>query len=139
MPIIMDVPHDLINSHQKVRVFTDIMNVKKVPFLRSVCEGIRLRNSSHMTPSSKTTLKDAANKLIKICKNGGFNVKCIDADVKFECMQDEFEGEAVDIVDSDDHVEEVERDARSSKEGIRWIVQGRSEGCMCQWLDSSWK
>ena len=77
-----------------------------------------------MTSLSKTDLKDAVNKNIKVCKNGVFNVKHIDADVQFECMQNEFEGSDFDIVDADDHEEEVERVKRAGKQGIRRIAQG---------------
>ena len=38
--------------------------------------------------------------------------------------QDEFEGVEVDVVDSDDNLEEVERAIRTVKEGIRGPVQG---------------
>ena len=87
-------------------------------------KGIRLRKSSHVKSSSNAALKDVVNKVMKVCKNGVFNVKHIDVDVQFECMQDELEGAEVDTVDVDDHVEEVERTIRTVKEGVRGIVQG---------------
>ena len=39
--------------------------------------------------------------------------------MQFECMKDELEGVEVDIVDANDHVEEVNSTIRSVKEGIR--------------------
>ena len=120
----MDVPYDLINSYQKVRFFTDITYVNKVPFIHHVSKGTRLRASSRMTSLSKPGLKDTVNKIIKVCKNGSFDVKHMDAHVQFECMQDKFEGTEVDIVDAECHVGEVNRTARESKEGIRGIAQG---------------
>ena len=45
--------------------------------------------------------------MMKVCKNGGFSVKNIDANAQLECTQGEFEGAEVDIIDSDDQVEEV--------------------------------
>ena len=39
MPIIMDVPRNSINTHQKVQIFID-MHVNKVPFLNHVSRAI---------------------------------------------------------------------------------------------------
>ena len=118
----MDVTCDLINSHQKVQVFTDTTHVNKFTLLHSMSEGIRLIVPSHMTSSSKTALKDAVNSIVKVRKNAGFNVKHIDADVKSERMQEELKGAEVGIVDADNHVEEVERDERESKESVRGLT-----------------
>ena len=100
------------------------MCVNKVPFLHSMPEGIMLIMASHINSLSKTALKEVVNKTMKVCKNGGFNVKNTDADMQFQCMQEELEEVEVDIVDSEDHVEEVERAIRTEKEGIKGLVQG---------------
>ena len=62
-----------------------------------------------MTTLTKTALKDAVSKITRMHKNGCFQIKHIDADVQFECTQDEIEGVEIDIVDADDHAEEIER------------------------------
>ena len=54
----------------------------------------------------------------------GFNAKQIVADVQFECMQEEFDGIEVYIIDARDHVEEIERAIRTVKECSRGMAQG---------------
>ena len=65
-----------------------------------------------------------STRLPECTKNRGFQIKHIDADVQFECTQDEIEGVEIDIVDADDYTEEVERAMRAVEEGIRGLVQG---------------
>ena len=91
------------------------MCVNKVPFLHSMSEGTMLRTSSHLTLLNKTSLKYSGIKIARVCKNGGFQIKHIDADVQFECLQEEIEGVEIDIVDADEHAEEVERAMRTVK------------------------
>ena len=80
--------------------------MSKEPFLNSASEGSRLRISSSMSSLTK-----------KICykdnegvKNVGFQIKQIEVEMKFECMQDEFGGAEVDTEGANNHVEEVERE-----------------------------
>ena len=63
---------------------------------------------SPMTLLTKTDLKDSVNKITKVRKNGGFQIKYIDADMQFECTPDEIEEVEIDMLDADDHSTEVE-------------------------------
>ena len=47
-----------------------------------------------------------------------------DADMQFECIENDLVQTQVEIVDADDHVDVVERSMRSVKEHIRTLVQG---------------
>ena len=71
-----------------------------------------------MISMTKTFLKDDSNKIIKFRVNGGFQIKYVNTDIQFERTHEELEGSEAGIEDSDDHVEEVERAVRESKEGI---------------------
>ena len=63
-------------------------------------------------------------KVLKVCERRGFKVKHIDADLQFECVQDEFDRIEVDIVGADDIVEAIEREIRTIKENIRSLTHG---------------
>ena len=77
---------------------------------------------------TKQSLEAAFNKVINLHKEGGFDVKCIDADLQLECAEDSFSGVTVEICDEDDHIEVVERSIRTMKEGIRVVANDTPTG-----------
>ena len=92
-----------------------MMYVNQMPFLHTTSEGIKLRTSTYMLSLTKRTLKVATRELKDICKGSGFKIRHVDANMQFECITDEFEEVEVDIVDLDDHAEEIERAIRAVK------------------------
>ena len=95
-----------------------------MPFLHTTSEGTTLRKFIHVPSLTKRALKVETQEQIDICKSSGFRIRYADSDMQFEFIKDEFEEVEVDIVDADNHVEDIERDIRKIKEGTRGLVQG---------------
>ena len=60
--------------------------------------------------------------MIEVCKRRKFNVEYIDADLQFECIENDIENIEFDIVNADDHVNVIERAIQTVKENILSIV-----------------
>ena len=63
-------------------------------------------------------------KVLRAHEKRGFKVKHTDADLQFECFQDDVDGVEVVIVDADDHLEVIQRAIRTIKENIRRLMRG---------------
>ena len=122
-PVATKVPSTLISTCRNVRLFIDVMHVNEVAFLHATSEWIDFRVSTCLKVETKASSLSAIENVINACKPGGFKVKCIDADLQFEFVEDDVNGALIEIVDADDHANPVERSTRTVKEVIRFIVE----------------
>ena len=75
-----------------------------------------------MSTLTKELLLQGIQKVIKLHKYKKFIVEYIDTDLQFECIQNDIDGVKVDIVDTDNHVEVIERAIQMVKENIRSLI-----------------
>ena len=101
-PIPSLVPKEIITKHRTVRMFVEFIFANKLPFLHTMSDNVKLKTSSCLKTTAKKSLEDAVNKVINLCKKGCFDVKCIDAELQFEYVEDSFSGAIVKICDVDD-------------------------------------
>ena len=129
-PVVIEVPRELVNIYRNIRLFVDVMNMNKVAFLYTISENINFRTSSYLKVETKMSLFESMKKVIKKYEDSSFKVKFVDADMQFECLEDDFRGIIFKIVDTDDHTHAMERFIRIMKEGTRSIVVDMPFLCM---------
>ena len=64
------------------------------------------------------------------CKRHGCDVKYIDTDQDFGCIENDLDGVEIDTTDADDDVSVAERGMQTTKEQTRCIVQSVPFRCM---------
>ena len=84
----VSAPRDMINQHQDVGTFIDIMHVNRMPFLHTTSEGTKLRKFICMPSLTKRAFKVATQEQIDICKGGGFRIRHADAEMQFKFIKD---------------------------------------------------
>ena len=117
-------PKKLIEKHRNVQLFVDVMFINRIPFLHVKSESLKFQTSTYMNSLTKESLRQGILQVIEVYKRRKFNVEYIDADLQFECIENDIENVEFDIVDADDHVNVIERAIRTVKENIRSIEHG---------------
>ena len=123
VPIEVNVPRVTLEKIGTTRVHADIVHVNDNTFLHATSDQVRLRTTSHLISRAKSTVLERLLKVVNMHKRRGFEVRCLDADMKFECVENDIDGATVDIVAIDDHENVIERSIRTVKERIRHMVQ----------------
>ena len=77
-----------------------------------------------MASMKKNSLVQSTQAVLRACEKRGFKVRCKDADLLFECVQDKFDGVEVDAVDADNQPEVIEGAIMTTKENIRSLTCG---------------
>lgn len=105
-----------------MRLFVDIIIVRKIPFLRTTSDDEKLGASSCIITITKQSLESSVIKVINLRKEGCFDIEYIDVDFQFECIEDLFSVATVEIYDADDHIEVIKRSIKAMNNGIRFVV-----------------
>ena len=98
------------------------MFVKKIPFLHTILEMVCLRTSEYLDTQTKESLASTLRQVLRLYLESSFIVKYIDANLQFEGVEDIMPEVTFDLVDADNHVNQVEQSIWTKKEGIRCLL-----------------
>ena len=87
-----------------------------MPFLHTISRKIQFRTAGEVDNRQKKTMVEESKNVIKIYTNRGFEVVDIHGYQEFKCIGDDMSPTAVEIVATDDHVDEVERSMKVADE-----------------------
>ena len=93
-----------------------------MPFLHTISREIQFRTSWDVEDRQNKTMVQESKNIIKIYIDRGFKVVDIHEDQYFKWIVDEMPPASVEIVATDDHVDEVERLIILVKERCRCII-----------------
>ncbi len=118
----VQIPHALLEWHQRVTLAVDVMFVNGIPFLVSVARGLNLVPAEHMPTRTAKQLAGGIVCVMDLYLCGGFQVGMILMDNEFEKLRNLVPVLAVNTTAAKEHVPEVERRIRLIKERGRGIL-----------------
>ena len=119
----VQLPPELLKLFKDVQLNVDIFFVQSRPFLHTISSDIQFRTNEHLADQYKPTVISAVKKVLKLYNLRGFEIVRLNADGQFRYLIEELLNIHVNIVGHDEHVGEVERSIRTTKERTRVIVQ----------------
>ena len=122
-PNVIPAP-SFLRAYADVTLAIDVMRVNGIPFLITVSRHLKFGSVHHLTNQSKDTLVAAIKHSTAIYKLRGLRVKIIKADGQFKPLEPDINHMEMflNCVSEDEHVPEIERYIRTTKERMRCVV-----------------
>ena len=103
------IPNHICKGTKERNSRIDFFYVQGIPFLRTISRNIKFRTAWAVDNRQKKKMLEEIKNIIKMCTDRSFKVVDIHGDQEFKCIVDDMSPTSVDIVATDDHVDEVER------------------------------
>ena len=118
---LVPIPPTLFERYKVVTVCADVMKVNSVPFLMSISRKLKFGTSQMVLNMENKTLLDVFKKIKKIYRIRGFVLKFVLADNQFASLSEDLAslGIQLNCVAENEHVPEIERYIRTTKERCR--------------------
>jgi hypothetical protein len=110
------VPPSLRDRLQNMVMAIDIMFVNKIPFLVTCGQGVRFGTIENLKNQQVTTVASALDTVIHLYHQWGLVVGTINADGKFEPLQEVLTSVSFNLCAKEEHVPEIERYIRTVKD-----------------------
>ena len=121
----LTLPSYIIKHHRKITLCVDIFYVQGITFFHSISRKIKFRTASHIPNRKSATILEAIKLTMAQYERRGFEIADIHADQEFKCIEKKIpRSTKLEIVAEDDHVHEVERSIRATKECTRCNIHG---------------
>jgi hypothetical protein len=120
---IVNVPAEIMSRYREVILGGDIMFVNKIPFFMTVSRYIKFGTVEALQDQTAKTILGAIKKVKSVYMKRGFKISVLLMDGQFETLR----GDLADIqitlntVSNDEHVPEIERYIRTTKERMRCV------------------
>jgi hypothetical protein len=118
----VQIPHALLERHQRVTLAVNVMFVNRVPFLVSVARGLNLVTAEHMPTRTAKQLAAGIVRIMDLYSRGGFQVEAVLMDNEFKKLRNLVPVLAVNTTAAKEHVPEVKQRIRLIKECGRGIL-----------------
>jgi hypothetical protein len=119
----IEIPNELIQSQQNVKLCIDIMYVNGMQFLTTISKNIHYRTAQYVASKLPSEYANALKEVINIYKQGGFKVTHIFCDNEFRPLMHLLADQEPEIKfnysSPNEHVPDVERSIQVIKERIR--------------------
>ncbi len=112
----VQIPHVLLEQHQRVTLAVDVMFVNGIPFLVSIARGLNLVTAEHMPTRTAKQLVAGIIHVMDLYSRGGFQVEMVLMDNKFGKLRNLVLVLAVNTTATKEHVPKVERCIQLIKE-----------------------
>ena len=126
MPVYIKVPIPsyIVEHHSQVTLCIDYFFIQGIPFLHTIAQKLQFRTVSAVKDRKKNNILTDIHNVLAIYQGRGFTITEIKAHLEFECIRNDMRPIDMDIVPVDEHVGEIERSVRTTKETTRCTVQG---------------
>ena len=118
----ISLPPELLEMLKNIQLNVDIFFVQGRAYLHTISSDIQLRTNEQLPDQYKPTVIAAVQKVLQLYKLRGFDIVRLNADGQFRYLIEALLDINVNIVGHDEHVGEVERSIRTTKERTRVIV-----------------
>ena len=120
----VEIPPELIATHQRVELCIDGMKVNEVDFLTTISKRIKYRTAAMVSSTKMKSYKPVLDKVIGMYNKAGFHVAIIHCDNEFRPLIEKYENDPnCDIVGNYSaahaHQPDAERNNRVIKERVR--------------------
>jgi hypothetical protein len=111
MPVLNDLPHDIMSTYRDITLSADIMYVNKIPFFVTISRHVHFSTVEMLYNRTAETMTKAMKQVFDVYKQRGFRVTHALMDNEFECLRGSLSDLQVtlNIVTKDEHGPEVER------------------------------
>jgi len=113
------VPPDVLAHHQNVCLAIDVMFINKIPFFVTVARDLKYGTVEDIPNRQVSTIKTILEQTIRRYERRGFAIRTILADEEFTALADTMPEQQFNICGADDHVPEIERFIRTTKDSVR--------------------
>ena len=118
------IPAPILEHHHNVTLCADFFFVQGLPFFHTISRGIGFRTVDLVPDRTKTTILRKIRSAVRLYHLRGLQVCDVHADSELECVREDLQPIALNIVPADSHVGEVERSIRTIKERLRSCAHG---------------
>ena len=117
------IPHNILHNYPTVRLCIDLVYINKLPFLHTKSSHINFLTIQFAQNRTQGTIKKLLVSVIDRYQTRGFNVSDIFGDNEFDVpsLHDFFRPITIHSCAPEEHVPQIERQNRSTKEQLRTI------------------
>jgi hypothetical protein len=120
----VEIPEELLEIQQDLKVSMDGMTVNSVKFLTSISHDLYYRTAQYVKDPVASVYKVCMKELVTIYKKGGFNISDIHCDNEFHKAMDPFSASQtppikMNYVSAQEHLPRAERNNRVIQERVR--------------------
>ena len=120
----VSVPQFVLDHHKRITICEDFFFVQGIPFLHTISRKLQFRTVTQVVNRTKATMLKETRKIVQLYEQRGFEIMDIHADHEFACIRDDIAPIILDTVPADEHVGEIERSIRTTKERVRCTIHG---------------
>jgi hypothetical protein len=113
------VPPDILDAHGDITIAVDIMFINKVAFLITISRNLRIGSITALDNRQHTHVRDCLLQVFRRYERRGFSIHTILADDEFESVVPLLPRYTFNLCGADEHVPDVERYIRTTKDTIR--------------------
>jgi hypothetical protein len=117
-----NLPKEIMEVYRDVTLCIDIMFVNRIPFFLSISKKIHFITAEALDNKTQPSLEKALKRIYGVYRQRGFRINLIVADSELECTRGTIAGDLhsdLNICGEDEHVPEIERCIRTTKERTR--------------------
>ena len=122
--VLIPLPSSIAKFHSTVTLCVDFFFVNGNPFFHSIGRNIKFRTVHPTQNRKKPTILTCLEDITSIYNRRGFTITNLHGDGEFDCIRMNVGNIHVHIAAPGEHVPEVERSIRTTKERVRATVQG---------------
>jgi hypothetical protein len=121
-----EVDHGLKEQRKMQKLTSDVMFLKKLPFLVTIASPLELTISSALSSQTMSSLGQALQVQINLLRSRGFDTDLVIVDPlkTLKNLEGSFPGVAIDATGAGDHLPKVDAKIRRIKENARSILAG---------------
>jgi len=113
------VPPNILKRCQRITMSMDIMFINKIPFLITVSRGLRFGTVEVLKNRQIPTVVAALRNVIRAYRRRGFRVVECHVDPEFQVLQEHFGDLTLNVCAENEHVPDIERYIRTTKDRVR--------------------
>ena len=113
------VPPEILALHRDIVLAIDIMFINKIAFLITISRGLRIGSIHALDNRQVPTIRDSLRAVLQRYQRRGFRIQTILADDEFQPVAALMSEYAFNLCGADEHVPDVERYIRTTKDTIR--------------------
>ena len=104
-----EIPMEILELCKELEVSMDIMSVKKIMFLVSICLGLKFTIIEYLSGNSEISLVNYINKIFSYYNSHSLYIRMIFVDPNFQFLEDKVVSKSLNTTGVCDNVPEVER------------------------------
>jgi len=129
------VPPSIREHFQRTVLAIDIMFINKIPFIITISRGLHFDTVKVLKNRQIDTISKALDNVVRLYRRRGFKVTECNANPEFRPLQGAYAGTSFNLCAEDEHVPEIERYIRTTKDvaTICCLLSASRRSCLSDW------